>query len=266
MKPFSLKIVTVGLSAALLIGCTSNTVNTKPQQPVDKKPLLSEKMIDPAPVKIIAQCKLIQRDLSSTWRHREYWCNKSGRVIALNGRDEQYVNLVRTVNNSTAKLSRLKTRLNSAVQQMNNEIGVEQKIKKIKEPVQLTPIPVELKETHSKIKHKANTAYPTHPFENPTISKVWFAKNLEVLGPQGLKAAHTLITAANLAAKVTLRGYVKSSEVDGDTSSDFERFSVGRSLSVKALFISKGVDLSKIKILHHKRSPEGRYVEVNFDG
>ena len=76
-----------------------------------------------------------------------------------------------------------------------------------------------------------------------------------------------MIPAVTDAQRVTLRGVYETNEIRNETASarDRERFSVGRALAVKKRWRREGVDLGKVKILHHQPHLSGRYVEVTLN-
>jgi len=114
---------------------------------------------------------------------------------------------------------------------------------------------------------KASSDISVLPELSTNISKkVWFTNEIEYLDSSNQHIALSLLPDAKLARKVILRGHIQPGEVVSEDDIEFERFSVGRSLSIKKLFIEQGVDKSKIKILHFRNNPEGRYVEVKFHG
>lgn len=94
------------------------------------------------------------------------------------------------------------------------------------------------------------------------VQRIWFASGQEVLGPEGRKHARDLIQQVQSAQKVTLRGYLNDDEFMIIDALDAERRSVGRSLSVRALWRASDVNTEVVSILHHIPQRQGRYVEV----
>lgn len=109
-----------------------------------------------------------------------------------------------------------------------------------------------------------------HPNIKPSffskINKVYFAKNIRVLGPEGRKASKELITKVIAASNVSLRGLILPNEILVDSDIYKEKVSVARALAVRKLWSQNGVDISNIKILHYNPDLTGRSVEVYFNG
>jgi len=107
------------------------------------------------------------------------------------------------------------------------------------------------------------------PADSPTAAdnaQVWFAETRATLGPQGTRQALSLLSVARGARRVTLLGLYRPDELAGvkRASQPGERFSVARSLAVRELWRSEGLDVSKVTILHHRKGRPGRQVEVTF--
>jgi len=276
----SIKLVSVAITSALLLSCSNNSDLIKKNAPVRQSQNNESHVAVKSATKIesIKKCKQTQRDLSLTWEQRKYWCTYSGRVVSFENRNREYVELVNTVAKSSRNLNKVQSSLENTISEMEQDKSVilekNHKITtaSLKNTSAITPIQavyvkkqVPLSNVKPVIKESSEVAYlPSINTED--AKKVWFTNEIEYLDSSNQHIALSLLPDAKLAKKVILRGHIQAGEVVSDDEIEFERFSVGRSLSIKKLFIEKGVDQSKIKILHFRSNPEGRYVEVKFHG
>jgi len=276
----SLKILSVAIASTLIVSCSNSSNIVKDSTPI-KESLNNDSHVavkTVSKVETIEKCRQTQRDLSLTWEQRKYWCTHSGRVVSFKNRDKQYVELVNAVTKSNHDLNRVQSSLDNAISEMDQDIPAKHQsankitTNTIKNTPSIKPITVLPKKKVVPVNKvipvsKASSDISVLPELSTNISKkVWFTNEIEYLDSSNQHIALSLLPDAKLARKVILRGHIQPGEVVSEDDIEFERFSVGRSLSIKKLFIEQGVDKSKIKILHFRNNPEGRYVEVKFHG
>ncbi|MEN8168120.1 MAG: hypothetical protein ABFR65_11670 [Pseudomonadota bacterium] len=197
----------------------------------------------------VKPCQRTERDLTVAWRAKRYLCTHENRRVAL-----QQVN-------------------DGEIVASHYSIKPLVKPQAVKESAFITPavatVPTAV---HEDVRYASLplTGVPrvqSPKPDNTQVFRVWFPRNGEVLGPRGIEKALAMIPAVTDAQHVTLLGVYEATEFPNTASltHERERFSVGRALSVKKLWRREGVDLDKVKILHHQNHLSGRYVEVTLN-
>jgi len=266
----NINILYISMISSLLLSCANNNDMIKKDiaTPISNKDKSISHVFKnkASTVESIKRCKRTQRDLLSNWEHRKYWCTRSGRVISLENKSKEYIAIVKAVNKSNNALDKVNLKLENAI---INKAIVKTKsifIPKVNTPINIistnnTSSPCILKEPKTK---NVNSIIVNH--NEITSNEVWFSDKREYLDVDDKQIETSLFPNAMHANKIILQGHIEEGEVYSKNDIDFEKFSVGRSLTVKKLLMEQGIDKSKIKILHYKFKPKGRYVEVNFNG
>jgi hypothetical protein len=216
-----------------------------------------------------------QRDLTVPWRHRRYWCGEDRRreankqthtVKKLTTTDSSpsptmsfAISAVEVIGNMVRYLS-LSDYIGPVVHSFMNDDADEQTEKN---PPERNYTQVAVNEyTESGAENRTHDGY--HAQYN--LSQVDFNHTWEVLNDEGTQQVLSLIPFAQQAQHITLLGLYEPDELTKvkPGPQPEERFSVGRSLSVRELWRAEGVDVSKVTILHHKEERPGSYVEVKF--
>lgn len=202
-------------------------------------------------------CVVVLRDLSVSWSLRDYWCDLSTPSFSRKMMDRDLMML--NIEQTQRRLARLKQKINTVAQR--NDVTA----RRIKPYLD-----------KSEAKTKPRVIQPIQPSQDNDASdvaknaggekqRIWFAPGREILGPQGRQKTRAIIDLAQNAQRVTLRGYLEEGEFSLADPLDAERRSVGRSLSVRELWRTSGVDTGIVSILHHippLPQHQGRYVEV----
>ncbi len=232
----------------LLTGCASVAKVERSEEPVTMHeavpdPVLQESIHNPLSVK---PCQRTERDLTVDWQAKRYLCSHEDRRVALQQvNDGEFVAYL-TQNKPLAKKATLKP-----------SAFLIPAVATVTEPVQTSVESIRLSSVESP---RVQTTIP----DETQIFRVWFPKNHEVLGQQGMEKVLAMVPAITDARRVSLLGVYEADEIAQAMDAVFERerFSVGRALSVKDVWGRAGVALSKVKILHHQDSLAGRYVAV----
>ena len=224
----------------------------------------------------VSNCRSTQRDLTTTWSLRQYWCTEENRREVLQSTNNQLMDQV-AANQSAVD--------NAYIEDVNNEVNKSQyqyqapivdsensgepqapsinredaiqRLKGIKKSDKLKTVPVSSL-TSGDVSLKAN--------KNATSNSIIFAHHLRVLGPQGRAATHALIDQVSSSNNVHIRGLILPDEILVDSNLYREQVSVGRALAVRKYWKSQGLDTSHIMILHNNPELSGRTVEVTFHG
>lgn len=85
-----------------------------------------------------------------------------------------------------------------------------------------------------------------------------FARDLQVLGPQGQAKVQALYPEAKTARRIELRG----GTIEAGSKVWKDEFAVGRALAVRKMLIEAGVERDKIRIRHRDADEQARRVEV----
>ncbi|MBT3202699.1 MAG: hypothetical protein HOM14_01380 [Gammaproteobacteria bacterium] len=224
----------------------------------------------------VSNCRSTQRDLTTTWSLRQYWCTEENRREVLQSTNNQLMDQV-AANQSAVD--------NAYIEDVNNEVNKSQyqyqapivdsensgepqapsinredaiqRLKGIKKSDKLKTVPVSSL-TSGDVSLKAN--------KNATSNSIIFAHHLRVLGPQGRAATHALIDQVSSSNNVHIRGLILPDEILVDSNLYREQVSVGRALAVRKYWKAQGLDTSHIMILHNNPELSGRTVEVTFHG
>jgi len=224
----------------------------------------------------VSNCRSTQRDLTTTWSLRQYWCTEENRREVLQSTNNQLMDQV-AANQSAVD--------NAYIEDVNNEVNKSQyqyqapivdsensgepqapsinredaiqRLKGIKKSDKQKTDPVSSLSSGN-VSLKAN--------KNADSNSIFFAHHLRVLGPQGRAATHALIEQVTSANNVHIRGLILPDEILVDSNLYRERVSVGRALAVRKYWKEQGLDTSHIMILHNNPELSGRTVEVTFHG
>ncbi|MGD9171830.1 MAG: hypothetical protein PVI97_17545, partial [Candidatus Thiodiazotropha sp.] len=208
-------------------------------------------------------CMRAQRDLTEAWKSRSYWCGndkKRNFTMKPNMRNLSpsssksgagIESAMRAVRVSKLRLQNLASTLKALQADMVYYHSVDDEQRQ------------EVPEDNSRSAEANTTSENIEALDN---ERIHYAPNREVLGPKGKKKVISLMPAAKKARRISLLGLYEPKEIDALESGPQleERFSVGRSLSVRELWRSEGIDVSKVTINHHKKNRLGRFVEVKF--
>ncbi len=248
-----LKLLAVSL---LVFGCTDSTVNIKTESKIE----ITEK-----PQR--KSCSMIERDLSISWKQRKYWC-------APDGYEQKSVTkpmpAKAQINKNKSHNEKPEIQKNVSVtpnQQVINIVDVLRTLSKKDLEAVLSKLVIAYKTQAALDQNMRNTQNNLKPLSDIQINDaelVWFAPNIEVLGPKGRNKIQLLLKGDIDAQQIVLRGYA-SEELDTDRQ-DLDQLAVARALSVRKMLQEKGIDESKIKILYRNKKENGRYVEVMING
>ena len=244
----------------VMSGCAANKLTIIPA---------AEAMPDQTIGHKVSNCRSTQRDLTTPWSLRQYWCGEENRKGYLQNINNTLMDQV-AVNHSAADQAYIDD-INNEVNQLNYDMPIvdskkpsgtvtpsknkEDAIKRLKGKEKSEPTSnSSLEKVH--LKTQRNTA--------PT--SIIFAHHLRVLGPEGRAATHALISQVSSSNNVRIRGLILADEVLVDSNLYREKVSVGRALAVRKYWIEQGLDTSHVMILHHDPDLSGRTVEVAFHG
>ncbi|MBT4448254.1 MAG: hypothetical protein HOC92_00945 [Gammaproteobacteria bacterium] len=263
---FPINGLLLNMSLAMLIsGCATN----KPivVQAIEESP-------EQATGHQVSNCRSTQRDLTTPWSLRQYWCAEKNRREVLQNTNNNLMDQVAD-NQSTVD--------NAYIEDVNNEVNKSQydvpivdsensaeslapsinqedaiqRLKGIKKSDKQKTDPVSSLSSGN-VSLKAN--------KNADSNSIFFAHHLRVLGPQGRAATHALIEQVTSANNVHIRGLILPDEILVDSNLYRERVSVGRALAVRKYWKEQGLDTSHIMILHNNPELSGRTVEVTYHG
>ncbi|MEL0587558.1 MAG: hypothetical protein AAES65_22230 [Candidatus Thiodiazotropha sp. (ex. Lucinoma kazani)] len=243
-------VIMVSLPLLVMLGCTATVpVGTNMRQ--SEVVPLSTPALDSVIHKIIREpirvtkCRRTQRDLTIHWATKEYLCSHEQRLSALQDHNA-------AVFHDTPHRSQ--------------PLAVSQDIPKQLIARQIEDTPPSPTVERLQTVNSGGTPACAEPTQSvptkQTPIHIPFAHNREVLGPVGTEQSLSLVSKVNDAHRVTLRGLYEQNEIVDPTPLNRERFSVGRSLSVRKLWSEAGVDPAKVTILHHQNDRSGRTVEV----
>ena len=250
LKQHSFKpLMLVCVISSALYGCSGKQLSVQPA--VSKAPAQepTNTTIPPAKGHIVNECDSIQRDLSRPWQLRQYWCAQGKQKKKLQTINDTLINLV--IDNPSYK------REEPAIKTISRK------------PIASEPVLPESTVVSPSSKAGDLPAQPvtsTNSNHSFTPASIIFAHHIKVLGPTGRSQASALLGDAKLANKVLLRGLIQPDEIMVDSAIYKEKVSVARALAVRKLWEGKGMDISKVKILHYSPDRSGRSVEVTFRG
>ncbi len=227
-----------------------------------------------------AKCQKVQRDLRVSWEERNYWCNQYGISASNIKKKNQHIkkdaslkanqskkNLISKVTDKTVDVvSVLQNLSKKDLEEVLAKLSVAYKNAVTQKAVSnttvtQTPVFKPVKKT-SETKVITQSTKPASKISDAEL--IWFAPNVEVLGPQGREKIESLITGDSDTDKILLRGYA-SEKLDAKRD-DLDQLAVARALSVRKLLKQNGIDESKVKILYRNKAENGRFVEVIFNG
>jgi hypothetical protein len=259
-------------SSLILIGCAGGIGSLNQQVKEDTKLAVNTPSI-PAHAQL-SGCLRTQRDLTVSWQHRRYWCGNVLRRDSLQAHNIKRLatsninshystsNNVEIVVNDTSNSSSLVSNNHSvttssvmpASSQLEGDMVqyltlIEDTATAQNDPVEQTAVDVNRDVTQLSLDNRVD-----------------FSRTREALDVDGIEQALSLIPNALHAQRITLLGLYEPDELTKvkPGPDPEERFSVGRSLSVREFWRSEGIDVSKVSILHHREDRPGRHVEVIF--
>ena len=222
----------------------------------------------------VSNCRSTQRDLTTPWSLRQYWCGEENRKNDLQNTNNILMDQV-AANHSAADQAYIEV-INNEVNQLHYEAPIVDSVISIEA---ITPSTNQkdainrLKsiEKPNKLKTLPDSKSPTEkdslkPNGNTASASIIFAHHLRVLGPQGRAATLALIDEVSISNKVHIRGLILPDEVLVDSNLYREQVSVGRALAVRKYWKEQGLDTTHITILHYDPDLQGRTVEVSFHG
>ncbi|MEW8046503.1 MAG: hypothetical protein AB2805_08440 [Candidatus Thiodiazotropha sp.] len=268
------KELALAMSIALLLGgCAGGIVKSSITDASSTKP-------EPVPKLVAAEvrvkgCLRTQRDLTIGWSMRRYWCGNDTRRSALSAHNVRMLSSSRILRNLKPAISTHTPASTAPIKQAPRFDS--SRIRKMAS-AEITPSPPSgmvhihaMPNTQDLVSPepeviRAETQNASKNVSVPSDTHVYYARNREALGPKGREKVISLLPAAKAASHITLLGLYEAEEIKALVPGPQleERFSVGRSLSVRELWRSKGVDVSKVTIRHHTKTRSGRFVEVNF--
>lgn len=267
---------TIFATTFVVAGCTVGAGHLKAQIPPDDSGggqaqiQVKDSRLVPEHARM-ESCLHTQRDLTVPWHRRRYWCGNDLRSSALrmhnvamrsNGSDRH-----EDADEPVAKDTRALPAVPPVATVPRQRLAAAS-LHTDREMVRYLSLPeteVSSPGTRSESAHEDVVSAARLPAA-ANNARVWFAKTRSALGPQGIRQALSLLSAARETRRVTLLGLYRPDELAGvgDASQPEERFSVARSLAVRELWRSEGMDVSKVTILHHREDRAGRHVEVTF--
>jgi hypothetical protein len=251
--------------AIVMSGCAANKLPIIPVVEVPPEHAIGHQ---------VSNCRSTQRDLTTPWSLRQYWCGEKNRKGDLQNTNNNLMDQVAT-NHSAANQAYIEG-INNEVNQLhyeapivNSDVSIEaitpstnqkdaiKRLKSIEKYDKLKTLP-DSKSATEKVSLKPN--------RNAASASIIFAHHLRVLGPQGRAATHALIDEVSISNKVHIRGLILPDEVLVDSNLYREQVSVGRALAVRKYWKEQGLNTSHITILHYNPDLQGRTVEVSFHG
>lgn len=220
---------------------------------------------------LVDTCSNIQRDLSRSWQERQYWC--APERLKESREDVTRQSLLATGISTVNTLAQVSTSIyrnlkdDSKPSQGDRSVLNALKLMVVAPHTKSSPRP----EAQQNVAYSApvsssrtNSSKPQPPATD-ALDLVWFAPNIEVLGPNGTQTATDIIPLVkNGNQRILLRGYASES---ADTKrSDLDHLAVGRAWSVRKLFEANGIDVNRITILYRDPQQDGRHVEVMTRG
>jgi len=237
-------LFTVFLSACTT---TSSTV------PIENKTAPVIVMIKKSTQSRLNDCEYLMRDLSIDWSSRRYWCGSSSTDESTFQKERNQAMLA-AIERTRLRLAVLRERMNVVTRRTDY---VATKIS----PRLQQPAIIKTRLDPATTVATVNTDNAVHP-GTEQIHRIVFAQGRVVLGPRGKLQTMKLVPAIRNAHQITVRGRLMESEFQLDAPLAAERRSVGRSLSVRELWRSAGVDVATVTILHHSPDVSGKFVEV----
>ena len=231
----------------------------------------------------VSKCKATQRDLTTPWSLRQYWCGDTDRQGDLQNVNDDVMNgkIINNLSLNEAYLDDINeeatsTKYDEPVIDANSPASLEAPVlsreailKRLKGEDHSDNLKVAPDPKTKSIKAEASIALSIIPKTNinsGTGDSIVFARNVRVLRPQGRAATHAMMDKVSGSGQVLLRGLISPDEVLVDSKLYREEVSVGRALAVKKYWQDQGLDISHIKILHHSPDLMGRAVEAVFRG
>ena len=217
----------------------------------------------------VSNCRSTQRDLTTPWSLRQYWCGEENRKGDLQYINNNLMDQV-AVNHSTAEQAYIDD-VNNEVNQLNYDVPIVESEKPVS-----TVSPSKNKEDAINRLKGIEKSVPTSNSSlekvslktqrNTALTSIIFAHHLQVLGPEGRAATHALLNQVSSSNNVRIRGLILADEVLVDSNLYREQVSVARALAVRKYWKDQGLDTSHVMILHYNPELSGRTVEVTFHG
>ena len=229
----------------LMNGCVTNKSTIIP---------VAEEKPDQAAGHQVYNCHSTQRDLTTPWSLRQYWCGREDRKDILQNTNNKLMDQVAAnqsdvdqayiedINNEANQSHYDSLIIDSdkpldAVTPSNNKEDAINRLKGLENPVPTSNSSIE------------NVSLKSHA--NSTTSSIIFAHHIKVLGPQGRAATHALIDQVSSSNKVLIRGLLLPDEILVDSNLYREQVSVGRALAVQKYWKDQRVDTAHIMVLHY---------------
>jgi hypothetical protein len=222
----------------------------------------------------VSNCRSTQRDLTTPWSLRQYWCGAENRKGGLQNTNNDLMDQV-AANHSAADQAYIES-INNEINQLDYETPIvdsDISIEAIAPSTNQKDAINRLKniERSDKLKTLPDSKPPTekvssNPIRSKATGSIIFAHHLKILGPQGRAATHALIDQVSSSNKVLIRGLVLPDEILVDSKRYREQVSVGRALAVRKYWKEQGIDTAHIIILHYDAGLSGRSVDVTFNG
>ncbi len=224
-------------------------------------PPVAPSVVEPVAGHPLADCATVQRDLTLSWKLRQYWC-------APGQRQDQYQSANDEVMSQYKSKLDYVSAINAEAESMDNiQIDYQPPTQPIALPdsqsSSISSPPVELV-----VEPVSDSSAIQVDIVSDTFSasdKIYFANNHFILGPQGREVTASLAESVAHAKKVLLRGLILPDEILVDSDLYREKVSVARALAVRKYWQDMGIDISHISILHHSPDLSGRYVEVRIN-
>jgi hypothetical protein len=220
----------------------------------------------------VSGCLRTQRDLTVAWSSRRYWCGNDTRRDALIEHNVRMFSSARTTFNAISSETSNNQLHVSPLKRTTYVISPHDRMVAStvnpSQPEMVRYLSVTKQDRDVSKKEAISTTNTTQSVEQKKhdFIRIYFSRNREVLGPMGRKKVISLLSAVKEAKRITLLGLYDADEIEHTAGGPQheEKFSVGRSLSVRELWRLNGMDISNVTILHHVDDRFGRYVEVTY--
>ena len=244
-------IKSILLFALLFLNACATAIPTRTETPVAVTPLVSA----------TKDCEYLMRDLSVDWSLRHYWCGSSDADETINAQAEKNRLMLMAIERTRLRLAALRKQMNTVDHRADY---VASKITPYLS--QQTVMESNATASHEPQRQQTSSNHTTALYADEMHSsnhhRIVFAHGRETLGPKGHMQTLNLMPVVRNARRVTLRGQLTNGEFPLVNAIAAEKRSVGRSLSVRELWRSSGIDVAAVTILHHSPEVSGRYVEV----
>jgi hypothetical protein len=258
----------------ILFGCASGIGGNNQAgmaSPASDKSTISGDIASPVPDKAkLSGCLRTQRDLTVSWKQRRYWCSNVLRREALQEHNIKHLAPTDTSSNSLDVMETAQKTSSPSPDSSNDSSDPAQGVVLASASSEDGMVQyITLNEYIDKAMYdeeQDSSGIDNNDSLVRTNNRVDFIRTWEVLDDNGTQQVLSLIQEARQAKRITLLGLYEPDELAKVKAGPEpeERFSVGRSLSVRERWREEGVDVSKVKILHHNEDQSGRHVKVSF--